>query len=188
LSHQVVWETCQFFFLSFRGSCLVSSSLGEVSFVLRFQKSALWPTCHLALDLWTAICLISGTFYHRPLSALLPLQSLFNESSHGDELLAPPLLWCAHSTPQPCCVFLFSFLFIIPIFFFVGWVSVCLGYYAGLSQGCLWEPHVPLTCSPVGLHLPSRSGDSLWWHGNSPVSQCNVAWRSLCAGWGFKVS
>jgi hypothetical protein len=40
--------------------------------------------------------------------------------------------------------------------------------YAGLSQGWLWQYHVSLTCSPVGLHLPSRLGASTWQCGSPP--------------------
>jgi hypothetical protein len=44
-------DTHQVFFLSFRGSCLVSASLSEVWLALRFWRSALWPTSHPALEL-----------------------------------------------------------------------------------------------------------------------------------------
>jgi hypothetical protein len=53
--------------------------------------------------------------------------------------------------------------------FFVGQGSVCPGGYAGLSQGWLWEHHVPPICSPVGLHLPSRFGASIWQCRSPPV-------------------
>jgi hypothetical protein len=53
-----------------------------------------------------------------------------------------------------CCCLLFSFSF------FPAWGSVCLGGYADLAQGCLWEYHVPLS-SPCGLRLPQWYGH---WH------------------------
>jgi hypothetical protein len=49
-----------------------------------------------------------------PLSALLPVQSLFTESSHGDQLLALPPFSSVLTAPRPiCCMFFFSSLFII---------------------------------------------------------------------------
>jgi hypothetical protein len=39
------------FFLSFSGSCIVSSFLSEVWLILRFRRSALWPTSCPALEL-----------------------------------------------------------------------------------------------------------------------------------------
>jgi hypothetical protein len=53
-----------------------------------------------------------------PLSALLPFQLLFTESSYGDQLLAPPPFSCAFSaTPPICCVLLFNSLFFVHFFF-----------------------------------------------------------------------
>jgi hypothetical protein len=75
-----------------------------------------------------------------PLSALLPFQSLFTESKQRDQLLAPLPFSSVFRAPQPlCCVFLFSFFFIIQVFlfvclFYVGQGSVCPEGYAGLSQ------------------------------------------------------
>jgi hypothetical protein len=60
----VVREPHQFFSLSFRGSCLVSSSLSEVWLVLRFRRSALWPTSHPALELgFCSVCLLGAYFF-----------------------------------------------------------------------------------------------------------------------------
>jgi hypothetical protein len=55
------------------------------------------------------------------------------------------------------CLFCCYFLLFIFFSFFPGWRSVCPGGYADLSQGCVWEYHVPLS-SPCGLHLPKPSG------------------------------
>jgi hypothetical protein len=53
-----------------------------------------------------------------PLSAALPFQSLFTESSHGDQLLAPSAFSGAFTTPFPlCCMFLFSSFFIVQFLF-----------------------------------------------------------------------
>jgi hypothetical protein len=80
------------------------------------------------------------------LLTLLPFQLLFTESSHGDQLLAPSLFSGALSaTPPLCCVLVFSSLLFF--FFFVG-ASVCLGGYAGLSQGWLGE-----YCVMLGAYL-----------------------------------
>jgi hypothetical protein len=61
----VVGETGQFFFffLSFSRSCLVSSSLSEVWLVLRFQRLALWPTSHPALELSSYCVGVLGACY-----------------------------------------------------------------------------------------------------------------------------
>jgi hypothetical protein len=89
-----------------------------------------------------------------PLSALLPFQPLFTESSHGDQLLANPPFSSALTAPRPLCYVLvfcslftqfFGFLF---LGFFAGWgVSLSRGY-VGLSQGWLWEYHMMF-----GAHL-----------------------------------
>jgi hypothetical protein len=63
----------------------------------------------------------------------------------------------------------FQFLVYYSGFLWGGQGSVCLGGYAGLSQGWLWEYCVPLICSPVGLRLPSRFGAGIWWLGSPPV-------------------
>jgi hypothetical protein len=83
------------------------------------------------------------------LSALLPFQSLFTESLHGNQLLAPPPFSGTLSAPCPlCCMCLFSSLFIIQVFFLWGrGVSLSRGH-AGLFQGWLWEYHVT-----IGAHL-----------------------------------
>jgi hypothetical protein len=84
-----------------------------------------------------------------PLSSVLPFQPLFTESSCRDQLLALSLSFGALIAPHPLyCMFVFNSLFIVQLVFFVGWVSVCPGSYAGLSQGWLWEYHMTL-----GAHL-----------------------------------
>jgi hypothetical protein len=71
----------------------------------------------------------------RPLSAFLPLQPLFTESLHGDQLLAllpaspVPL---QHTAPSAVCVLVFSSLFIQ---FFFCFVLFLWGRGACLSQG-----------------------------------------------------
>jgi hypothetical protein len=63
----MVGETYQFFFLSFSGSCLVSSSLSEVWLFLRFRRSGLWPTCHLASELcFCCVGLLGSCFFALP--------------------------------------------------------------------------------------------------------------------------
>jgi hypothetical protein len=98
-----------------------------------------------------------------------------------------PLLWCTQSTPPSVLRVLFSSLFIIQfclVWVFL-WGSVCPGGYAGLPQGWLWECSMPLICSPVGLHLPSRFGDSVWWCGRPPVFSVLHGVEKLCTGWGL---
>jgi hypothetical protein len=85
-------------------------------------------------------------FIIRPLSALLPFQSFFTESSHGDQLLASPPLCCIYSTPFPSAV---RSLLIVLVFCFVfcfllgGGRSVCPGAYTGIPWW-LWEYHMML--------------------------------------------
>jgi hypothetical protein len=62
-SRQVARETHQFIFLSFSSSCLVSSSLSELWLVCSFQRSALWPTSHLALQLGFCCVGLLGTCF-----------------------------------------------------------------------------------------------------------------------------
>jgi hypothetical protein len=53
------------------------------------------------------------------LSAILPFQPLFTESSCGDELLVPhPFSSVLPATVCFCCVLVFSSLFIVQFFFF----------------------------------------------------------------------
>jgi hypothetical protein len=86
---------------------------------------------------------------------------------HGSCLLQPA---CCEGFPLPpssvlrllhplCYMSFLVLLLIIQFFFsfFPGWGFFCLGGYADLAQGCLWEYHVPLS-SPCGLCLPKLSG------------------------------
>jgi hypothetical protein len=93
------------------------------------------------------------------------------KSSRGEQLLASPpsLVHSEHTTPSAAC----PFQFLVYYYFFVGRGSVFPGGYAGLSQGWLWEHHVLLICSPVGLCLLKRfavSGGT----GALLTSQCNM--------------
>jgi hypothetical protein len=85
----------------------------------------------------------------------LPFQSLFTETSLGDQLLVSSSSSSALRAPCPlCCVFLSSSLFIIQFFcfcFFVGRGASLFRGYAGLSLGWLWEYSMLLICSLVGL-------------------------------------
>jgi hypothetical protein len=75
-------------------------------------------------------------------------------------------LWRAQGAPPFFLCVLFSSLFLF--FFFSGRWSDCPGGYTGLSQWWLWEYHVPLICSPVGLCLPCRLGSGVWQLRNPP--------------------
>jgi hypothetical protein len=82
-----------FFLLSFSSSCLVSSSLSEMWFVLRFQRSALWPTNHPALELgFLCVDLLGACFF-----ALTPFSGAKSE-------ICQPALYCQ-------CVMLVCWLF-----------------------------------------------------------------------------
>jgi hypothetical protein len=79
-----------------------------------------------------------------------------------------PFLWSSrHPTVFATCPFQFL-VFFFRFFFSPGCGSDCPGFYAGLSQGWLWGYHMPLICSPVGLHLPSRLGAGVWQFGSPP--------------------
>jgi hypothetical protein len=104
-------------------------------------------------------CLITNL-----LLALSHFQSLFTESSCGDQFLAPsPFSGVLREPCSLCCVFFISSLFIIQLgilFLFsgCGGGSICPGDYAFLSQGWLWEYHVLFICSPVDLLNVSQVG------------------------------
>jgi hypothetical protein len=73
-------------------------------------------------------------FITRPLSPLLPFQSLFNESSHGHQLLVLPLFSGALTAPPPpllCVPFLFLVYYsdfcLFCFVFLWGWGLVCAG-------------------------------------------------------------
>jgi hypothetical protein len=67
-----------------------------------------------------------------PLPGHLPFQSLFTESLHGDQVLAPPSSSIVLRAPCPLCsMFLFISLFIIQVFFL-------LGGGVSLSRGLCW--------------------------------------------------
>jgi hypothetical protein len=122
------------------------------------------------------------------LSALLPFQHLFTESSCRDQLLASPPFFGALSEFLPlCCVLVFSSLFIVQVFCcccccFVGGGVVSLPrelcwFIVGVAGGILCD----IWFSPVGLLNVSQAG-------LEPVSgsvaallfsQCNMAWRSF---------
>jgi hypothetical protein len=87
-----------------------------------------------------------------------------------------------HPAPSVVCSFsipclLFSFIYL----FFVGQgVSLSRGL-CWFSQEWLWEYHVMLICSPVGLLDVSQTGLELAYGdaGALLFFQCNVAWRSF---------
>jgi hypothetical protein len=124
-----------------------------------------------------------------PLSALLPFQPLFTESSHGDQLLANPPFSSALTAPRPLCYVLvfcslftqfFGFLFLGFLFFCrVGGQSVqrLCWFIPGMAVGI---PH-DVWCSPVGLLNVCQAGLELASSsmGTLLFSQCNVAWRSF---------
>jgi hypothetical protein len=86
------------------------------------------------------------------LSALLPFQALFTESSCGYQLLASPLFSGALPATLLLCSVSFQFLiysvFVFVFVFFQSRGSVFPGGYAGLSQEWLGEYHMTL-----GAHL-----------------------------------
>jgi hypothetical protein len=83
------------------------------------------------------------------LSALLPFQSLFTESLHGDKLLAPPLFSDALEHPALSAVCLFGSLLITQFYFFCGvGVSLPRGlccFISGVAVGILHATYL-LNC------------------------------------------
>jgi hypothetical protein len=110
------------------------------------------------------------------LAALLPLQSLFTESSCVDQLLASPYFSSVLRAPcSLCCMFLFSSLFIIQFFLRVGGQSVwgVCWFISGVAVGILHATYL-LTCRSVfpkqvwRLHLAAQEPScylSVMWHG-----------------------
>jgi hypothetical protein len=68
----------------------------------------------------------------------------------------PPFFGTQGALPSLLVVFFVIAYYSVSLFF-PGWGSVCPGGYAVLTQGCLWEYHMPLS-SPCGPHLPKLSG------------------------------
>jgi hypothetical protein len=114
-----------------------------------------------------------------PLSALLLFQSLFTESSCGDQLLAPSHFSVLRAPTPLCCVFFFSSLFIIQffLFYFCGAGSVRPGGHADLSQVWLWEYLMMLICPPVRVLKVSQAGLEPAYGSTEALlsSQCNAA-------------
>jgi hypothetical protein len=119
--------------------------------------------CHLTLDVvhclrrWafcTAVCPISGnrlSLAHCWPVCLTSLCLVKVSIKISSLPLSPSQVHLEHPAPSVVCSFSFPCLFFSFFFFFAGQGSVCSGGYAGLSQGWLWEYHLPLICSPVGL-------------------------------------
>jgi hypothetical protein len=101
-------------------------------------------------------------------------------SSHGDQLLAYPSFSGVLRAPpsSAACSFLVPCLLFSFVLFVCLWSreSVCPGAYAGISQEWLWEYHMPLVCSPVGLLDVSQAGlePASGGPGALLFSQCNV--------------
>jgi hypothetical protein len=126
------------------------------------------------------------------LSSLLPFMPLFTESSHGDQLLAPPIFsGVLRASCTFCCMFLFSSLFIIQFFFFFCWSvgqslqGLCC-FIPGVAVGI---PYVTYLLSIWSAEcLPSYFGAGIWWRGSLPVFSVLHGVEKLCIGWGFRVS
>jgi hypothetical protein len=131
--------------------------------------------------LWTTICPISGSILSPAQCQPLCLSSLCLLKVHLEisSLLFPHSL--VHSEhPPPLCV-PFQFLVYYSVFFVWGRGLVCPGGYAGLSQEWLWEYHMLLIYSPIGLLVVSQAGleQASGGVGALLFSQCNMAWRSF---------
>jgi hypothetical protein len=161
--------------------------------LFNFWTSSDFGCCSLAqeMSLLTAICLISGNGLSLAHCWTFCLSSLCLPKVPMEISSLPcpaSLMLSEHPTPSAVCSFsvpclLFSFVFV-----FVEWGSVCLGDYAGLSQGQLWEYHMPFICSPVGLHLPSRFGAGIWQCRSPPIAWRMFVWAGGSGCWTFDSS
>jgi hypothetical protein len=127
----------------------------------RFLRPACLFTAHVGSGPSSLSC---GVFLPLPLLQALPLLVLGRVPPLLPSLAqlvylqfvrySPPPLWCP--TLFVTCLYC-SYCLLLCFSFVPGWGSVCPGSYADLTQGCLWEYHVPLS-SPCGPRLPKPSG------------------------------
>jgi hypothetical protein len=137
------------------------STLGEVN-----CTGFLQPTCLFTVHMGSVPShLSSRVFLTQPLLQAFLLQGCWVGAAapafsgqlvylqFREGLPLPPSVLRA---PRPLCYVSFVVVYSVCFLslFFPGWGSVCLGGYADLAQGCLWEYRVPLS-SPGGLRLSS---------------------------------
>jgi hypothetical protein len=146
----ICWLFFNFVTLFDFGCCSLSQEMSFVPHYLPYFRQ--WLITH-----WLSVC--------------LPFQSMFTESLHGDLILALLPSSGVLRAPCPlCCVFLFSSLFIIQVFF-VGRrgqsaqeaMLVYSGVVCGNTACCLFA-HLLVCCMP-----PKQ----IW-------SQCVLAWEPSC--------
>jgi hypothetical protein len=81
---------------------------------------------------------------------------------------APPPFSGVPNAPCTLSYMSFSVPCLLFSFFFQDGGQTVQGARLVLSQGWLWEYHMLLICSTLGLLLPGRLGASIWWHGSPP--------------------
>jgi hypothetical protein len=110
------------------------------------------------------------------LSALLPLQPLFTESSHRHQHLVPPTFSSVLSASCPlCCVLVFSSLFLVQFFFSAqGSMLVYPRCGWGNTAWCL-----ALTCLVCQMSPKQVWSQCLAAVGALLYSQCNMVWKSF---------
>jgi hypothetical protein len=153
---------------------------------INFVKSFDFGCCSLAQEMSFVDCYLPyfrQRLITHPLWALLNFLALFTECWCGDQLFALPPFSSALRAPHPlCCVFLFSFLFIIIQFCFVFLWSMgqsvqgaILAYPRGScgNTACRLFAHLLVCVCQAGLEQASGGVGALLF------SQCNVAWRSF---------
>jgi hypothetical protein len=133
---------------------------------------------------------------HQPLLQALSTQSSLGGAANptfSDRLVYLKFVWVPDPPPFsgtlkvlcPFCYCPFQFLVFYSIFFPRAGLY-CPEGYAGLSQGWLWGHCVPLICSPVGLHLPSRLEAGVWQRANPPGFSEYHGMEKLWAAWGLR--
>jgi hypothetical protein len=191
--------------------CLASFLWGKVR---DLSVSSLLSACYAGLlvvfqfcnIIWLWILLtVLGDDLYGPLSApfqvithlllaLLSFQSLFTESSHGDQLVVPPPFPGVLTAPCPfCLMFLFSSLFIVQCFFCcccgareVSLSSRLCWFIPGVAVGILPAAYL-LTCWSAEC-LQSKFGAIVWWHESPPVFSVQHGIQKPCMNYGFRVS
>jgi hypothetical protein len=99
---------------------------------------------------------------------------------------SPNLRCSVHPTLFPMCLYC-SYCLLLSFSFFPGWRSICLGGYAELAQGCLWEyrgtTKLTLSASSQAVWAQVTGGP-----GALLVSPFNMKWRCFVPAGGVEGS
>jgi hypothetical protein len=122
-----------------------------------------------------------GAFHTQPLLHAVPIPRLLGGGLPLLSSLAGLFICSSHEgvplphspelrAPRPLCYVSFFFQLLayysVCFFFFFPWVGG--QFVQGVMLICPREYHMPLICSPGGLHLLSRFGAGIWQHESLP--------------------